>query len=100
MSKVAINYQKVDSTTTSIKSAAKENLKNYANSEYKTLKEAMSNCKGDYKTAIVEELEEERKAVIAAAEFVVKLQKMIKKTSDSFEKLDKSYKKGAKIEEK
>lgn len=100
MSKISINYQTVEKTTASIKSAANENLKNYANTQYQTLKTAMDGCKGDYKDAIVAEMEEERKAVVAAAEFIVKLQEMIKKTAESFQNLDKSYKNGAKIQEK
>lgn len=100
MSKTIINYQRVEKTTASIKGAANENLKNYANTQYKKLTDAMTECKGDYKTAIVKELEEEQKAVVAAADFMIKLQKMIKKTADSFQNLDKSYKNGARMQEK
>lgn len=100
MSKTIINYQRVERTTASIKGAANEQLKNYANTQYKNLIDAMADCKGDYKTAIVKELQEEQKAAVEAADFMIKLQKMIKKTADSFQKLDKSYKNGAKMQER
>lgn len=100
MSKTIINYQKVEHSTASIKNAANENLKNYANTQYKNLISALTECRGEYKTAVEKELMEEQKAVIAAAEFMVKLQRMIKKTADSFQNLDKSYKNGAKMLEK
>lgn len=97
MSKTIINYTKVESSTASIKSAANENLKNYANTQYKSLIDAMNYCTGDYKTALVKELQEEQKAVIEAAEFMIRLQEMIKKTAKSFQNLDKSYKNGARM---
>ncbi len=98
MSTTIINYQKVEQTTASIKGAANENLKNYANTQYKKLTDAMADCKGAYKTSVVKELQEEQKAVVAAADFMIKLQTMIKKTADSFQNLDKSYKNGARMQ--
>lgn len=100
MSKTIINYQRVERATASIKGAANENLKNYANTQYKKLADAMADCNGDYKTAVVKELQEEQKAVVAAADFMIKLQTMIKKTADSFQNLDKSYKNGVRMQEK
>lgn len=100
MSKVKINYQKVYSSTKTIQNEAQENLRKYAQKEYKQLKDAIRNCKGDYIAELVKELDDEQKAVIAASDFIIKLQKMIKNTSDSFQNLDKSYKNGVKIQEK
>lgn len=95
MSKLSIDYSKVDATTAAIKSSAQQNLKVYATTQLEGLKQAMSTSKGEYKEAIVKELEEEKATIHAAADLMIKLQTMIKSTADSYKKLDASYKNGA-----
>ena len=94
MADVKFDYGKVNSKTDSIKKSAQENLKNYAQIEYEKLLNGMITSKGDYKTAIEAELSAEKKAVTAAADFMMKLQDLMKQTADAFQKKDMSYSKG------
>lgn len=97
MSNVKFDYSKVDSETSNIKKSAQEKLTNYVNKQYKVLEQSMESSKGDFKNAIVVELEAEKNAVIAMADFIVKLQDMMKNTSDAFKNADASYTNGAVI---
>lgn len=94
-----IDYGKVSQTTESIKNSAEVNLKSYVNREYKALIAAMAQCRGEYSDSIREELETERKAVAAAADFMIKLQRMMQSSAASFRELDGAYKNGAAIKD-
>lgn len=94
---ISINFGEVKKQTNSIKKASEKNLTNYAEKKYSNLISAMKNCKGSYKNVIVEELEEEQKVILETAKFIKKLQNMIQETAEQFSKVDKSYKKGAKM---
>lgn len=90
-----IDYGKVSQTTERIKNSAEVNLKSYVNREYKALIADMAQCKGEYSDSIREELETERMAVAAAADFMIKLQRMMQSSAASFRELDGAYKNGA-----
>lgn len=94
---VSINYGEVKKQTNAVKKASEKKLADYAEEKYSDLISAMENCKGSYKNVIVEELKEEKKAILETAKFIKKLQNMIQKTSEEFKKVDESYKKGAKM---
>lgn len=94
MGNIKFNYDKVAKTTENIKQRADTNLKQYAEKEYKKIKVAMENCKGDYNKSIVEELDIEKQTVLAAVNFIVKLQNMMQKTADAFQETDSSYQRG------
>ncbi len=94
---ISINYAKVKKETSAIKKDAENKLAESAEEKYSKLISSMENCKGDFKNAIVEELKSEKKAVLETAKFIKRLQNMIQKTSEDFKKVDKSYKKGARM---
>lgn len=94
-----IDYGKVSQATESIKNSAEVNLKSYVNREYKALIDAMAQCRGEYRDSIREELETEQKAVAAAADFMIKLQRMMQNSAASFRELDGAYKNGAAIKD-
>lgn len=100
MGNVKFDYSKVSKTTESVKKSADSNLKTYAETEYKKMKDAMKKCKGDYKNAIIAELEVEKKTVQATADFIIKLQDMMQKTATAFQNTDASYASGAVISDK
>lgn len=95
MSKVTIDYRKVESTTKSIRRAAEVNLDDYAREQYKSMRNILERCEGEGKENLIKELEEEQKSVIAAARFVIRLQDMIQNTAVSFRQLDRKYQTGA-----
>ncbi len=94
---ISIDYGKVKEKTDALKKDAEEKLAEVAREKYDTMILAMEGCKGDYQRAIVEELKEEKKAVLETAKFIKKLQNMIQATAKSFQQVDRSYKKGAKM---
>lgn len=100
MGNVKFDYETVNSKTASIKKRAQDNLKTYADTEYGKIKDAMESSKGDYKTAIAAELAAEKTAVVAAADFIIKLQEMMKQTANAFRVTDQSYSKGAEMTDK
>lgn len=100
MGNVKFDYETVNSKTASIKKRAQDNLKTYAETAYGKIKDAMESSKGDYKTGVVAELAAEKTAVVAAADFIIKLQEMMKQTASAFQATDQSYSNGAAIIDK
>ncbi len=88
-----IRYDVVERKINSIERKAEGTLKGIANTRYKDLQAACQASKGDYAGAVQEVLERERKDVVAIADFMVKLQKMIGQVSKDYQQTDSAYKK-------
>jgi len=95
MSSFNFDIDIINARTATIQNHAGEKLRLYALTEYTNLINEMESCKGSFKTAICAELDEEKKAVEATADFIIKLLVMMRQTAQAFADTDKSFQQGA-----
>lgn len=92
MGKIDINYWEVDRITKSTKEDAQLQLQEYAEKEYTKIRDALTASKGSYKEAMIKELDVEQELIVQTAEFITKLNTMIKNSAESHRILDEKYK--------